>query len=82
LTLTNNFSSESYKTTGMKKMAIIFTAAIASGLAIYALRRRLKYEVMRDRVANEGYETALDILFPRNHNFFKKLQYGPVLPGE
>jgi hypothetical protein len=81
LTLTNDFGSKSHKTTVMKKIVIALAAATVAGLAIYTLRRRLKYKVMRDKVANEGYETAHDILYPRHDNFFKKLQYGPVLPG-
>jgi hypothetical protein len=81
LTVTNGFGLESLKITGMKKIVIVLTAATVAGLAIYTLHRRMKYKMMRNRIANEGYETAYDILFPRNDNFFKKLQYGPVLPG-
>lgn len=64
----------------MKKVVITLTAITVAGLAIYAFRRRMKYQAMRARVANEGYETAHDILYPRHSNIFKKLQYGPILP--
>ena len=64
----------------MKKVIITLTAATVAGLAIYALRRRMKYKAMRERVSNEGYETAQDILYPRQDIFNRKLQYGPVLP--
>jgi len=64
----------------MKKVIITLTAATVAGLAIYALRRRMKNKAMRERVSNEGYETAHDILYPRHDIFYRKLQYGPVLP--
>ena len=31
-------------------------------------------------VANEGYETAHDILYPEKSNKKRKLKFGPVLP--
>jgi len=40
----------------------------------------MKNKAMRERVSNEGYETAHDILYPRHDIFYRKLQYGPVLP--
>jgi len=64
----------------MKKVVITLTAVTVAGLAIYAVRRHLKYRAMREKVAEEGYETAHDILYPRRNNFLKNLQYGPVLP--
>lgn len=64
----------------MKKIVIILTAATVAGLTIYAVRRSMKYKAMRDRIANEGYETAQDILYPRKGRLFKNLQYGPIIP--
>ncbi|MES1217980.1 MAG: hypothetical protein ABUT20_20910 [Bacteroidota bacterium] len=65
----------------MKKIVIVLTAATVVGLTVFAVRRRLKNKAIRDRIANEGYETAEDILYPGNSRFYKKLQYGPVLPA-
>ena len=65
----------------MKKLAIILTAAAITGLAVYTIHRRMKHRAMRDKIAHEGYETAHDILYPRQDNYSRKLQYGPVLPG-
>lgn len=33
------------------------------------------------RIAEEGYETAYDILFPKAETKQENLHYGPVLPG-
>ena len=64
----------------MKTSLITAGGLILAGLAIYAVvyyrkssRRRLK------KVANEGYETAIDVLFPEKPTR-GKLHYGPVIP--
>jgi hypothetical protein len=38
-------------------------------------------KLMLSRIAEEGYETACDILFPKQETKQEKLHYGPVLPG-
>ena len=56
-------------------------ALAAVGLAIYVLSRE-KRLARKDRlahVADEGYETAHDVLYPNKYKP-SKLQYGPVLP--
>lgn len=55
-------------------LAAIGTAAIT----LYLIRRR-NTKRMLENIADEGYETAPDILFP-DKNASRKLQYGPVLP--
>ena len=56
-------------------------AAIAvAGLVIYASNRK-KTDHMLKQIADEGYETAHDVLFPDKEKRNKKLQYGPVLPA-
>ncbi len=60
---------------------IIYSAATIAftGLLVYAIRKKnTKKRVAQ--VANEGYETAADILHPEKSKRFKKLHYGPVLP--
>lgn len=59
-------------------------AAIAvAGLVVYASRsnRRKDHHEMLEQIADEGYETAHDVLFPDKKNRSSKLQYGPVLPN-
>lgn len=53
--------------------------AVAAGFIIYAVRRH-RFNQRQARVADEGYETAHDILFSPKKNRSKKLHYGPVLP--
>lgn len=36
---------------------------------------------MLNKVADEGYETAIDILFPEEVTKARKLHYGPVIPA-
>jgi hypothetical protein len=63
---------------------IIKLMAFVSGVtAIASIIRRHHMEMQRDkRVAEEGYETAYDILFPEEKDDRKKMQYGPVIPGQ
>jgi hypothetical protein len=49
-----------------------------TGLIIYAIRRHRSNQRYA-RVADEGYETAHDILYPLKGKR-KKVHYGPVLP--
>jgi hypothetical protein len=62
---------------------IIFaTAAITiAGLVIYAAGRHKKNRRMLIEIADEGYETAPDVLFPDKVKRSSKLQYGPILPS-
>ncbi len=55
-------------------LAAIGTAAIT----LYLIHRR-NTKRMLENIADEGYETAPDILFP-DKNVSRKLHYGPVLP--
>ena len=60
------------------KIALAVTAAAAAGIAIYAVRHKRLERILKN-VADEGYETARDILYPRNGRG-SRLQYGPVIP--
>ncbi len=56
-------------------------AAVAvTGVLLYAFSRK-KNKRMLTQIANEGYETAHDILFPSKPAKNKNLRYGPVHPG-
>jgi hypothetical protein len=62
------------------------TAVAVAGIIMYRKRKNYRYDDdnMLSQVAEEGYETAHDVLFPnkskkgRGRN--KDLRYGPVLP--
>ena len=65
-----------------KSERIIFatTAFVVAGLFIYAASRHKKTRRMLEEIADEGYETAHDVLYPDKSRRSSKLQYGPVLP--
>ena len=50
-----------------------------AGIAVY-LVRRTQNKRMLNQIADEGYETAQDILFPDKRMNAQKLHYGPVYP--
>lgn len=50
-----------------------------AGFIIYAVRRH-QSNLRHAKIADEGYETAQDILFPPKKHKRKKVHYGPVLP--
>ena len=58
---------------------LIGAASLAAvGLAIYMMSRQRRKNRLA-HVADEGYETAHDVLYPNRYKP-SKLQYGPVLP--
>lgn len=63
------------------KSQILFAAAtgLLAGLVIYSWRARRK-SCRLHQVADEGYETAHEVLFPHVKDLGSKLQYGPVIP--
>lgn len=65
------------KKTNQVLLGVGAVAAIA--LVVYAFRRHQSNKRYQ-RVADEGYETAHDVLFPQKKHRGRKLQYGPVLP--
>lgn len=60
------------------KIALGLTAALATGVVIYVVRKR-RFARMLQNIADEGYETARDILYPHNGRD-RNLHYGPVVP--
>ncbi len=61
------------------KIAFGISAVAVAGLIVYAARG-VKTKRMLNKVSNEGYETAHDILYPQNGKRGKKLRIGPVIP--
>lgn len=51
----------------------------ATALVVYCVRR-VNDRHRRSKVAEEGYETAYDVLYPHKTKKHQKLIYGPVLP--
>jgi hypothetical protein len=63
-----------------KKIIAGIGLVAAVGLIIYLVHRR-KTNRMDEKVAEHGYETASDILFPGKNKGGRKNKYGPVLPS-
>ena len=55
-------------------------AAITAITLLLLLTSKQKKKKRLRKIAEEGYETASDILFPNKSNPSKKLHFGPVLP--
>jgi len=62
------------------KFLVGVAAAAAIGFIVYAMKRRRESAFRHARVADEGYETAHDVLFPNKKGRSRKLHFGPVLP--
>jgi hypothetical protein len=65
----------------MKKSSAIFllTAIGTAALTYYFIRKSAEKTRLAE-IADEGYETATDILFP-GKKVGGKLHYGPVIPA-
>lgn len=61
------------------KILTVVAIGILAGLAVYAARRYRERSRL-NQVADEGYETAHDVLFPDRDRIGRKLHYGPVIP--
>lgn len=70
---------ESQEMKKSEKIMMAVAIGLLTGLAIYAVRRSKERRVL-NRLAEEGYETASDILFPDKERLSNKLHFGPVLP--
>jgi hypothetical protein len=64
----------------MKRTLKIFTVlTLITGVGFLVVRRLNKRRKLK-HVADNGYETAQDVLYPGKHVRSKKLHYGPVIP--
>lgn len=63
-----------------QRLLIVGIAAFAAGLATAELLKQKGIRTKLSKIAEEGYETAHDILFPDKLIPEKKLHFGPVLP--
>jgi hypothetical protein len=66
---------------GKNRKLLRGTGVILLALGVYILIRERRSSHKRlKKVANEGYETAIDVLYPRKEQG-GRLHYGPVLPS-
>lgn len=58
---------------------ILAPAAIATAWLVLYIVRRIQSKIMRKKIAAEGFETAIDVLYPNKRRKFSKYRMGPVL---
>jgi hypothetical protein len=58
---------------------ILAPAAIATAWLVLYIVRRIQSKIMRKKIAAEGFETAIDVLYPHKRRKFSKYRMGPVL---
>lgn len=63
-----------------KIIRVGLTLVAVAGVAVY-ITKKIERKNMLSQIADEGYETAHDILFPGKSFESDKLQYGPVIPA-
>jgi hypothetical protein len=63
----------------MKIILILLPATIVIGWAVLYIVRRIQSRIMRRKIAAEGFETAIDVLYPRKRRKLSKFIIGPVL---
>lgn len=57
----------------------IVVAATAMGWLVLYIVRRIQSKTMRKKIAAEGFETAMEVLYPHKRRRFSKYKMGPVL---
>ena len=65
-----------------QKMALVLAVITAAGVIVYIRNRRADTKLMLNKISDEGYETANDVLFPGKNIQAKHLRYGPVIPDQ
>jgi hypothetical protein len=63
----------------MKTILMLLPATVVIGWAVLYIVRRIQSKIMRKKIAAEGFETAIDILYPRKRRRLSKYMIGPVL---
>jgi hypothetical protein len=62
-----------------RTLGTLVVLAGLTGLGLYVAVRLRKHRKLT-QVADNGYETAHDVLYPGKELKSKKLRYGPILP--
>ncbi len=65
----------------LKTSTIVSIAALGIVVAAVYLANRKGKKIRLTQIADEGYETAHDMLYPNSFKGSKELRYGPVLPN-
>ncbi|MFI5128963.1 MAG: hypothetical protein ACHQFX_03180 [Chitinophagales bacterium] len=63
----------------MKTILILLPATAVIGWVVLYIVRRIQSKIMRKKIAAEGFETAIDILYPGKRRRLSKYMIGPVL---
>ena len=58
---------------------ILTAAGIITGWLVLFIVRRIQSSIMRRKIAAEGFETAIDILYPHKRRRLSKYIMGPVV---
>ena len=68
----------------MKKKNVVFLgfAAATAVIAAVLVTKAVKHSRRLNNIADEGYETAADILYPETGTRTRRVHYGPVVPLE
>lgn len=61
------------------KILLGIAAMAGTAILVYGIRSRTRRKML-NQVAEEGYETAHDVLFPQKSSMGKKLHLGPIIP--
>jgi len=64
------------------KIALSLAILAVAGLVVCIATKRSDTNDMLDQIADEGYETATDVLFPGKNLAGRNLRYGPIIPGQ
>lgn len=65
----------------IKNSTIVGLAALGIVVAAIILANKKGRKNRLTQIADEGYETAQDMLYPNSFKGAKELRYGPVLPN-
>ncbi|MEP7143147.1 MAG: hypothetical protein ABI707_09770 [Ferruginibacter sp.] len=65
-----------------QKVILGLAIVAAAGIIVYITKKRADTKLMLAQIADEGYETANDVLFPGKKIQAKHLRYGPVIPDQ
>ncbi|MEO5968034.1 MAG: hypothetical protein ABIP68_00675 [Ferruginibacter sp.] len=65
-----------------KNLVFLSFAAAAATIALILVTKATKHSKRLNNIADEGYETAADILYPETGTRRRKVHYGPVVPAD
>ena len=65
----------------IKTSTLVGLAALGLVVAATYLANKKGKKIRLTQIADEGYETAHDMLYPNSFKGAKELRYGPVLPN-